>query len=74
MAKAVETTVDIKDIVLSNASFGPQEIRAINNAIARDCGQFAVLRGSTAELEGRGDQTPASAVRLGVCYYLLGRV
>jgi DNA-directed RNA polymerase subunit alpha len=73
MAKVLEAVIDIKDIVLSNNSFGPQEIRAISNAIARDCGQFAVLRGSTAELEGRGDQTPASAVRLGVCYYLLGR-
>jgi DNA-directed RNA polymerase subunit alpha len=74
MAKTVvEATVDIKDIVLSNASFGPHEIRAITSAVSRDYTQHGVLRGATAELEGRGDQTPASAVRLGVCYYLLGR-
>jgi DNA-directed RNA polymerase subunit alpha len=75
MAKVLEatTTVDIKDIVLSNSSFGPQEIRAIVGAVSRDFGQHSVLRGATAELEGRGDQTPASAVRLGVCYFLLGK-
>ncbi len=75
MANVLEatTTVDIKDIVLSNSSFGPQEIRAIVGAVSRDFAQHSVLRGATAELEGREDQTPASAVRLGVCYFLLGK-
>lgn len=73
MAKTLETPVDIKEIVLANNTFGPQEIRAISAAITRDFSQHSVLRGATAELEGRGDQTPASAVRLGVCYFLLGK-
>lgn len=73
MGKVVEQTVDLRDIVLSNSSFGPQEIQTINAAIARDFGQHSIFRAAVAELEARGDQTPASAVRLGVCYFLLGR-
>lgn len=65
--------VDIKDIVLSNNTFGPREIDLISEAITADFVQFGVLRDSVAELESRGELTPASAVRLGVCLYLLGR-
>jgi DNA-directed RNA polymerase subunit alpha len=73
MVTGVETGIDIKDIVLSNTSFGPQEIRRISMAISEDFAKHAVLRESVAELQSRGEQTPASAVRLGVCLYLLGR-
>jgi DNA-directed RNA polymerase subunit alpha len=65
--------IDIKDIVLSNNSFGPQEIRGLGSAISKDLAQLAMLRAAVHELEARGDQTPASAVRLGVCNYVLGR-
>lgn len=65
--------VDIKDIVLSNNSFGPREIEQIAQTVAADYVQFGVLRDSVAELESRGELTPASAVRLGVCVFLLGR-
>ena len=65
--------VDIRDIVLSNSSFGPREISQISHSIADDYGQFGVLRDAVAELETREERTPASKVRLGVCYYLLGR-
>jgi len=41
MAKVLEAAIDIKDIVLSNNSFGPQEIRAISNVIAKDYGSSA---------------------------------
>lgn len=64
---------DLKHIVLSNSTFGPAEIRQLRQSISSDYSQFAVLRDSVAELEVREDQTPASAVRLGVCYFLLGR-
>lgn len=67
------TQVDIRDIVLSNSTFGPREINALSQAVAEDYAQFGVLRDAVAELETREDRTPASAVRLGVCYYLLGR-
>lgn len=63
----------VRDIVLSNASFGPSEIDQISQSVASEFSQFAVLRDSVAELETREDRSPASAVRLGVCYYLLGR-
>lgn len=73
MSQAVGTDVDIRDIVLSNNSFGPGEIQQLAKAISRDFTQFAVLRDAVGELEAREDRTPASAVRLGVCYYILGR-
>jgi len=64
---------DLRDIVLSNSSFGPSEIVQINRAISQDFSQFAALRDAVAELEGREDLSPATAVRLGVCYYVLCR-
>jgi DNA-directed RNA polymerase subunit alpha len=73
MSQVVGLDVDIKEIVLSNTSFGPTEIGQLCNAITRDYGQFGVLRDAVAELEAREDRSPASAVRLGVCYYMLGR-
>jgi DNA-directed RNA polymerase subunit alpha len=65
--------VDIRDIVLSNSTFGPREITLIAQTIGEEYLQFGVLRDSAAELEAREDRTPAAAVRLGVCQYMLGR-
>ena len=73
MVAGVDTGIDIKEIVLSNSTFGPQEIRRISAAICEDFSKHSTLRESVAELNSRGEQTPASAVRLGVCLYLLGR-
>lgn len=66
-------TIDLKEIVLSNNSFGPNEIDTLLDAIADDAGNLSLLRDSVAELETREDPTPASAVRLGVCCFLLGQ-
>jgi DNA-directed RNA polymerase subunit alpha len=71
MVQAVD--VDVKDIVLSNGSFGPQEIDLLAQAIGQDFGQFGVLRDAVAQLEAREDRTPATEVRLGVALHLLGR-
>lgn len=71
MAQGLE--VDIKDIVLSNNSFGPKEIRTLADTIASDYSQFGVLRDAVAELETHEELSPATAVRLGVCYFLMGR-
>ena len=65
--------IDIRDIVLANGSFGPQEIRQMIGVISNDNLQVTVLRDAVAELERVDDRTPASSVRLGVCQYLLGR-
>lgn len=64
---------DVKQVVLSNASFGPTEIRAIREATSSDFNQHKVLRDAVAELEQREDFSPAMKARLGVCQYLLGR-
>lgn len=73
MSIGSEVSSDLKDIVLSNSSFGPQEIEQIRRAISDDRTQLSMLRDAVSDLEVREDRTPASAVRLGVCYYLLGR-
>jgi DNA-directed RNA polymerase subunit alpha len=70
---ALGVAVDLKEIVLSNATFGPQEIRQLITAIREDYSNHAILREATQELESREDRSPAAAARLGVCYYLLGR-
>ncbi len=71
MAQGLE--FDVKQIVLFDGSFGPQEIQQLKEAIASDPSQFQVLRDAVAELEAQQQSTPASMVRLGVCLYLLGR-
>src|SRR5947207_6967431 len=70
---APATAIDIRDIVLSNNTFGPREISQLLATIAEDYQQFGVLRDGVAELEAREDRTPAAAVRLGVCQFILGR-
>jgi DNA-directed RNA polymerase subunit alpha len=73
MPASTEVAFDIREVVVSNHSFGPQEIEAVVRLMARDISRYSQLRDAVHELESRGEQTPASAVRLGVCYYLLGR-
>ncbi len=71
MALTVE--FDLKQTVLQNDTFGPREVRQMQENIARDFSQYAVLRDAVGELQARQEPTPASQVRLGVCLYLLGR-
>ncbi|MFP6750249.1 MAG: DNA-directed RNA polymerase subunit alpha C-terminal domain-containing protein [Pirellulaceae bacterium] len=69
----VGVQVDLKEIVLANSTFGPAEIKELTTAIAIDFSNYALLRDAVGELEVREDRSPATAVRLGVCYYLMGR-
>ncbi|REJ68388.1 MAG: tetratricopeptide repeat protein [Planctomycetota bacterium] len=71
MSEVLDT--DVRQLVISNTSFGPQEIQQIVSAIVADMSSYRTLRDAVNELETREDRTPATAVRLGVCYYLLGR-
>ena len=64
--------LELKDILLSNSSFGPNEIDFVANRISNDYTQFPILRDVTQQLESQMDRTPATNVRLGVCQYLLG--
>lgn len=65
--------VQLKDILLSNSSFGPAEIEVIADRICNDYSQFPQLREITQELEQQTERTPATSVRLGICQFLLGR-
>lgn len=69
----VEESFAVKEIVLSNSSFGPPEIAQITAAISSDFSNYSVLRDAVSDLEMHEEKTPAAAVRLGVCYFLLGR-
>lgn len=73
MSQLVGSEGDLREVVLSNSSFGPTEIARLSKAISEDYSQFQGLRDAVSELEMREDRTPATAVRLGVCYFLLGR-
>ncbi len=67
------TEIELKDIVLSNTSFGPEEIRSLTRRISDEYSQFTQLRELTAELRSQENRTPATSVRMGVCQFLLGR-
>lgn len=71
MVQAVQ--VDLKAIVLSNAAFGPVEVKQLSDAVSGDPTNLRVLKEAVQELEAKEAETPAAKVRLGVCYYLLGR-
>jgi DNA-directed RNA polymerase subunit alpha len=65
---------DLKRVVLLNDTFGPRDVSQMQEAIARDFSQYAVLRDAVNELQAKNEEpTPASNVRLGVCLHLLGR-
>lgn len=63
---------DIRDAILSNGAFGPNEITQISQIIGEDHSQFKVLKDSVNELSSREEHTPATVVRLGVGLFLLG--
>ena len=73
MSMGLGTEVDVKQIVVSTSAFGPREIEQITGAIANNYGRYRDLRDAVAELEVQPNRSPATAARLGVCYYLLGR-
>lgn len=67
------TELDIRQLVMVNGPFGPTVVHQIREAIARDYGEFQKLRDAVHDLQAKDEQTPASRVRLGVGFYLLGR-
>ena len=71
MSQIIE--INVREMIVSNGSFGPREINQIANGIADDYRQFKVLRDAVAELESQEPRTPASSVRLGVGLYFLGK-
>ncbi|MCG8448518.1 MAG: tetratricopeptide repeat protein [Pirellulales bacterium] len=65
--------VDLRHIVLSNSTFGPNEIHQIVSTISVDYSNFRSLRDAVGEMQQQVERTPAASARLGVCHYLLGR-
>jgi len=71
---AVEAaSLDLRQTVVSNSTFGPNEIRQIAAALSADYSNFRTLRDAVIELEQQPSRSPAASARLGVCQYLLGR-
>jgi DNA-directed RNA polymerase subunit alpha len=66
-------TLDLKQIVLHDTSFGPNEIEQIRQAVAHSRENFQTLRQAVIELQSHEQRSPATNVRLGVCLYLVGR-
>jgi DNA-directed RNA polymerase subunit alpha len=71
-ATITEPTLDVRELVISNQSFGPAEIKQLCKTISQDYSQLGVLRDAANELQ-QATRTPAQSVRLGVTQYLLGR-
>jgi len=65
--------VNLRQMVVSNSTFGPNEIRQIIAAISSDYNNFRLLRDAVQEILQQPERTPAASARLGVCQFLLGR-
>ena len=71
MQELVDT--DLRQIVISNSTFGPHEIQLIERAISAEYNNFRLLRDAVNEMEQQPERSPAASARLGVCQHLLGR-
>jgi DNA-directed RNA polymerase subunit alpha len=67
------TLSDLREMVLANQSFGPQDVERIQRILADDSTQFALLRDAVNELADSDNPSPATMTRLGVCQVLIGR-
>jgi DNA-directed RNA polymerase subunit alpha len=64
---------DLRQTVISNSTFGPNEIKQISQALSADYNNFRTLRDATNELAQQTGRTPAASARLGVAQFLIGR-
>jgi DNA-directed RNA polymerase subunit alpha len=69
----VASSIDIREAVLSNQSFGPSEIERLVRAIEEDLTQLHLFKDAVQELQQSQGLSPATHVRLGVCLFLLGK-
>ena len=65
--------LDLKEMVLSNNSFGPSDVAAIRSAISENYGHFGELRDAVGEMEADDALSPAVKTKMGVCQFLLGK-
>ena len=65
--------LDLKELVLSNNSFGPADVGEIRTAITENYGHFGELRDAVNEMEEDLAISPAGKTKKGVCQFLLGK-
>ena len=73
MSTGIASGTNIKQIALGGGTFGPREVEQMSNMLGEDATAHRMLREAVGEMEASEDRSPAAAVRLGVCDYLLGR-
>lgn len=73
MSEVELDVLDLKDVVLSNNSFGPNDVVTIRDAVRENYGHFAELRDAVNEMEDDDSLSPAGRTKMGVCQFLLGR-
>lgn len=73
VATTAAPRLDVREMITGNGPFGPTEIRRLVDGLGADPGVHRDLRAAVRELESHTDRSPATAVKLGVCQYLLGR-
>lgn len=73
MSEVELDVLDLKEMVLSNNSFGPADVGAIRQAIAENYGHFGELRDAVGEMEVDEALSPAGKTKMGVCQFLLGK-
>ena len=74
MSEVELDVLDLKEMVLSNNSFGPSDVGTIRTAIAENYGHFGELRDAVNEMEVDDALSPAGTTKMGVCHFLLGKV
>lgn len=65
--------LDLKEMVLSNNSFGPSDVATIRQAVSENYGHFGELRDAVAEMESDEASSPALRTKMGACQFLLGK-
>ncbi|MCP4885143.1 MAG: RNA polymerase subunit alpha domain protein, partial [Planctomycetaceae bacterium] len=73
MSEVELDVLDLKEMVLSNNSFGPSDVGTIRTAIAENYGHFGELRDAVNEMEVDDTLSPAGKTKMGVCQFLLGK-
>ncbi len=65
--------LDLKELILSNNSFGPADVGEIRTAITENYGHFGELRDAVQQMQDDEMLSPAGKTKLGVCEFLLGK-
>ena len=73
MSEVELDVLDLKEMVLSNQSFGPSDVASIRSAISENYGHFGELRDAVSEMEADDALSPAGKTKMGVCQFLLGK-